>query len=84
MVAWRIVERKAERLALRELGPGTPTILGALFQPPGASSSWPAGRYVFRVGDHWLGAEVRQPAPRVDASASVSPSPTLPSPSPSR
>lgn len=84
MVAWRVVEREAERLALRELGPGMPTILGALFQPPGVSGSWPAGRYVFRVGDHWLGGEVREPALRFDAPASVSPSPALPSPSASR
>lgn len=84
MAIWRVDERRAERLAVRELGPGPPAILGALFPPPGASRSWPAGRYVFRVGEYWLGAEVRQPAPRVDGSGSASPPATLPSPSASR
>lgn len=84
MVAWRLLEGKAEPLAVRELGSGMSTILGALFKPPDASGSWPAGRYVFRVGDYWLGAEVRQAVPRADSSASVSPSPTVPSPSASR
>ncbi len=91
MAAWRVAgARETERLSLREVVPAMPTILGALFAPPGASGGWPApadagwppGRYVFRVGDHWLGAEVRLVAARVDGSASASPSPALPSSSP--
>ncbi len=83
MVAWRVAgASETERLSLRELVPVTPTILGALFTPPGASGGWPAARYVFQVGDHWLGVEVRLVAARAIGSASPSPSPALPSLSP--
>ncbi len=83
MVAWRVAgASETKRLSLRELVPVTPTILGALFAPPGASGGWPAARYVFQVGDHWLGVEVRLVAARATGSASPSPSLALPSLSP--
>lgn len=91
MAAWRVAgARETERLSLREVVPAMPTILGALFAPPAAligspapaDAGWPAGRYVFRVGDHWLGAEIRLVAARADGSASPTPSPALPSLSP--
>lgn len=84
MVAWRVAEaRGSERLSLHELVPLTTTILGALFSPPSsANGGWPSGRYVFRVGDRWLGVEVRLVPARPAPTASAAPSPMLRSQSP--
>lgn len=79
MTAWRIADGgvETERLALQGVVPAFPTILGALFAPPASGSiapataedGWPPGRYVFRVGGRWFGAEIRLVASRVDRSS---------------
>ncbi len=54
VMAWRVTDRTARRLALRQLVPSAgETRLGRLWAPPESKGAdgWPPGRYVFRIED---------------------------------
>jgi hypothetical protein len=60
--AWTLNEDRPRQLDLRRVDQVGATNLGGLFAPPSSLArdgvSWPEGRYLFIVGDRWIGVDI--------------------------